>query len=529
MAIQDIILRSSSHSPLTTKGSELTYTELDGNFIEIYDAIASLNDVSGIEPFNISTTYTGTEYVSYNGNVYVHISATPTTGVLPDTDPSKWQLTSTGALAHQQNKDTYLALGSASQVSATDLADIINNQVINITYSSFNSAISSGALKINRLYCITNTNALLDTGAYVNSQIKLYIRSLSNSKYSNKGYISLVVPDFNQFTTYDYTYPYLVGDKVGYGLFVYECTTATSNGDTPNNDTAHWTIKSYVSFPAYYTTKYYDVDFLFYGGGIYINKVYDEKNNTFGLNDFSNGSIVVSNEAFNNEADTTSAYKIYGLIGGVDGNKLVNASAINTKGGYLVGTMSNNYLNKSTISCDEFINGIITGNNLQNTTLNLINGNFEGTIQDIKISFATPTALNVEYNTSVINGYMNEQGSNIYGTLDITGAGGVVDLDTALGSADIFGEFRLDCTNEVIEILVKSNYYCPIVLRPNTLHGQITIKILPLTSSDSNKFISTDYSGDIDLFYDNGDFAVIEQIYIDGKYFWNVTKIVKVS
>lgn len=37
MALDDIILRSETHSPLTTKGSVLTWTELDENFINIYE------------------------------------------------------------------------------------------------------------------------------------------------------------------------------------------------------------------------------------------------------------------------------------------------------------------------------------------------------------------------------------------------------------------------------------------------------------------------------------------------------------
>jgi hypothetical protein len=526
MAIQDIILRSSTHSPLTTKGSELSYTELDGNFIEIYDAITSLNDVSGIAPFNIGTTYTGTEYVSYNGNVYVHISATSTTGVLPDTDPTKWQLTSTGALAHQQNKDSYLAYGSGNEVSATDLADIINNQVVNVTYANFVTAMNGGLLKVNRLYCITNTNALLDTGAYVNSQIKLYIRTLSNSKYSNKGHISIVAPNYNTYLPYDYTYPYLVGDKVVYGLYVYECTNATTNGDSPNNDTANWTIKSYLSFPSYYTIKYYDVDFFLFGGQIFIVKVYDGNNNTFGYNDFLNASIVVSNVCYNNDVDTTSSFKSFGLSVGADSNKLLNSSGINTKGGY--GSFNNNYLNRSVISCDEFINGNVQGNNLSNVNINFIGGNYDNSFSNAKISFYNPTGINVHTSSNILGGYLNEQGGNIYASLDVSGLGGVVDLDSILGSADIYGEFRFDCASETIEQIIKANYFCPIVLRPNTSHGEIIIKIYSLGSATDDNFISTDYSGNITLSYDNNDYCVIERITIGGANYWNVTKIVKV-
>jgi hypothetical protein len=529
MAIQDIILRSSTHSPLTTKGSELTYGELDGNFIEIYDAITSLNDVSGIAPFNIGTTYTGTEYVSYNGNVYVHISATPTTGVLPDTDPSVWQLTSTGALAHQQNKDSYLAFGSSSQVSATDLADIINNQVINITYENFITAKNNSTLKPNRLYCITNANSFIDTSLYVNSQFKLYVRSLNSNQYSSKGFVSMLVPNYDGYDNYDYTNAYTDGNYVGYGLYVYLCYNDITNGDIPPNETLHWSIISSTSYPEFYTTKFFDIDFNIQSGLINIGKVYDNFNNTFGSNDFLNASIVTPVIIGNNDIDTTSTwYNIYGHANNVSQNKLINSSVIGSKGGTSPNAINQNFFNKGGIYCNEFINGDIYGNNFTNAFLNLEGGNFEGTLANLKISFAVSNTLNVNFDTIANGGYLNEQGGNIYATIDITGCLGEVDLDSYLTHSDIFGEFRLDCNAESISRIRKDYWFCPIVIKPNTLHGSITIQIVTLGGASADNFVSTDYSGNIDLFYDNGDYAIIERIFVNGIYCWNVTKIVKI-
>ena len=529
MAIQDIILRSSSHAPLTTKGSELTYGELDGNFIEIYDAVSSLNDVSGIEPFNIATTYTGTDYVSYNGNVYVHISPTSTTGVLPDADPTKWELTSTGALAHQTNKDSYLAYGSASQVSATDLADIINNQIINITFANFNTAKSNGTLKVNRLYCITNANSLIDTGGYVNSEFRLYIRTIANNQYSNKGFISFVAPKYDTFSVYDFTYPYVIGDIVGYGLFVYQCIADTTNGDTPNLATGDWTIKSYISFPAYYTIRYYDIEWLDIGGYISINKVYDNYNNIFGRQDFNNANIVNNNTTWNNDFDTLSYWNnVFGNVNdGVFDNKLIK-SFFSSKGGAAPNGLSNNVLIKSSIFLSGFMNGDFYGNYLNNTQLNL-DSDFIGSLTNLNISFANQTSLSVSDDTAIDNGYMNEQGSNITATIDITGTGGVVDLDSLLTYADIYGIFQMDCAGDMIDYLLKANYFCPIIIKPNTAHNYLTIKIYSLSGATNNQLVSTQYSSNIDLYTDNGDFAVLEKIIIDGVDLWNVTYINKIQ
>lgn len=529
MALQDLILRSESHSPLTTKGSELTYAELDGNFIELYDYLSAMNSGSGIAPYDNGTTYSGTEYVSYNGNIYVHISATSTTGVLPDSDITKWALTSIGALAHQQNKDSYLAFGSASQVSAVDLYDILNNQTINITYANFLTAKNGALLKPNRLYCITNVNSFLDTGVYTNSQIKLYIRTISNSQYSAKGFISFVAPKYDSFSVYDYTYAYLVGDKVGYGLFVYECTNATSNGDSPDNDVANWTIKSYLSFPAFYTTKYFDVEWNDVGGTIYVNKVIDNFNNTFGANDFGNGNIASFQQIGNNDIDTTSWWNnICGFVNGVYGNKLINQSHIYSKGGYNPNAITNNFLNKSMIGCDEFINGDISNVHLTKTQIVIPNGDFVGTMTNLKIDFANVTGISLDANASV-SGYMNEKGSNITAQLDITGTGGLVDLDSLLNYADIYGVFEMECNGDMIDYLLKANYYCPIIIKPITAHQNLTLKIYSLSGATNNNCVSSDYSGNIDLYTDTNDYAVLEKINIGGIDLWNVTYINKIA
>lgn len=529
MALQDLILRSESHSPLTTKGSELTYAELDGNFIELYDYLSSMNAESGIAPYDNATTYTGTEYVSYNGNIYVHISATSTTGVFPDTDASKWQLTSIGALAHQQNKDSFLAKGSASEVSAFDLYDLLNNQIINKTYADFNTEIGDAKLKPNRLYCITNVNSFLDTGTYVNSQIKLYIRTISNTKYSSKGFISFVAPKFDTYNTYDYTYPYVVGEIVGYGLFVYECINGTANGDTPNNDVAHWQIKSYLSFPSYYTIKYFDVEWNDVGGTININKVFDNYNNTFGGNDFLNGNIASFQQIAYNDIDTTSFWNnICGHINGVYSNKLINSSYIYSRGGYNPSAITNLYLNKSMIGCDGFINGNLYNVHLVKTQIVIPNGNYNATMTDLKIEFANVTGIQLDSNASV-TGYMNEQGSNITAQVNIVATGGVVDLDTLLNYADIYGVFEMECGGDMIDYLLKANYFCPIIIKPITAHQYLTIKIYNLGSANTNNLVSTNYSGNIDLFADNGDYAVLEKVNLNGFDLWNVTYINKIN
>jgi hypothetical protein len=527
MALNDLILRSESHPPLTTKGSELTYGELDGNFIQLYDYLSGMNSASGIAPYDNLQTYIGTEYVSFDGNIYVHISPTSTTGVFPNTDPTKWELTSIGALAHQQDKDSFLAFGSASQVSATDIYDILNNQIINSTFANFNTLKNTDELEINRLYHITNTNSFLDSGVYSNSQPKLFIRTIANNQYSTKGFFSILIPKYDTFTNYDYTFNYSIGDIVGYGLFVYECSNATINGDSPNLDTSNWNIKSSISFPAYYVTSYYDIEFSLEYGYIYVTKAFDKLNNTFGIDDFDSGNIATFQGIQNNIVDTTSRFKSYGFNGSISSNVLINTSQILAKGGYLSSAMANNFLNSGGIYCDEFINGTISGNKLTNANLNLTNGSFEGQISNVKIDFSTYYTLDVHNNASISGGYMNEQGSNIAVDVDIVGSTGDIDLESILTHSDIYGEFRFECNGERIVTMNKANYFCPIVIKPITA-GQSFILAISVVSGTSNLFVSSEFSGDIELFADNKDYAVLERVNIGGRLFWNVTKISKV-
>jgi len=51
------ILRDTSNPPLIDKGSELTYSEFDGNFVKQYNAIQSIVDGSNVEAYDPAATY----------------------------------------------------------------------------------------------------------------------------------------------------------------------------------------------------------------------------------------------------------------------------------------------------------------------------------------------------------------------------------------------------------------------------------------------------------------------------------------
>ena len=128
MGIENIILRTVSHSPLVTKGSTLTWEEEDNNFGYIYDSLYALEnpDVTLFEAYDSGTSYESGDYVSYSGNIWRFINAIPATGVTPGTDPLTWELASIGEFAHQQNHDTYLDFGGPNEISAAAIVAFIN-------------------------------------------------------------------------------------------------------------------------------------------------------------------------------------------------------------------------------------------------------------------------------------------------------------------------------------------------------------------------------------------------------------------
>jgi len=85
MAKEDILLRSVINPPLATKGSIETLAELDGNFVEIYNALVALSNSPNVPIYNNAITYSLGEYVSYNNQLYRFISGTPEVNITPGT------------------------------------------------------------------------------------------------------------------------------------------------------------------------------------------------------------------------------------------------------------------------------------------------------------------------------------------------------------------------------------------------------------------------------------------------------------
>lgn len=103
MAIQDILLRILINSPLSTKGSKLTSSEVDQNFIEVYNELFLISNPINVTAYDNGATYVGGEstLVSFASQLWIFISATDKSGVSPGSDATVWTRQATNRLAHE--------------------------------------------------------------------------------------------------------------------------------------------------------------------------------------------------------------------------------------------------------------------------------------------------------------------------------------------------------------------------------------------------------------------------------------------
>ena len=517
MAIQDIILRSTTNPPLTNKGSELTYTELDTNFIEIYDYLTSMNAGGTLTPWSISTTYTGTTYVSYSGNIYKLLVAS-SLGEVPTSYPAVWQLTSIGELAHEVNKDTYLNKGGAYEVTAQELYGLVNEQTIVVTATDLENYANAGTLIPNRIYQIG-----LSSPVY-------YFRSISNLKYSNVGWIRVKVPDVTQIVKWSNIATYAVNFNVAYYSNVYKNLTGTNNPSiTPPFDSTNWQLNTLGSLYTY--ELFSNCQMRIQGGTVEVNSCVDRFNNTYGKGDFINKRFAyMDGNMKNNHCMANSGLNDLSLFatGVVENNTFVNGSVFtNSIGGVLSGLLAkvrNNHFNNGIIVSSDNIMGDIINVTLINVSLSLLNGwNSSYSIKDLYVQFDYQQSINIPPNhTNNISGSVTKDGSSVVGTYDITGTGTILDLDGMSGQADIVGVWLLSMTSasETIDTIVRVCNLFPIQLRPISNATTLTINLTDVSS------ISTDGQviGDVAsvTLYGELDYAILEPVQLSGYNIWRL-------
>jgi hypothetical protein len=122
-SLTDLLLRTTVDPDYQTKGSTLTFEEVDANFILICDVIKEsiLSIVpGGIDAYDGGTEYKSGNLVTYAGNLWEYVNPTPSTGNTPGPGSSYWTIQSSGVLAHSQNTDTHTTQNNFGVGDGTD-------------------------------------------------------------------------------------------------------------------------------------------------------------------------------------------------------------------------------------------------------------------------------------------------------------------------------------------------------------------------------------------------------------------------
>ena len=522
MAIADLILRETVFPPLTTKGSELDYSEHDANIIEIYNQFVSLISGGGLTPYAPATPYTGLVYVSHNGNIWKHVGVGTSTGVTPGTNPAVWMITSIGELVHQQNTDQALDLGGAFEVAVADIYDIVMNQVISITGSGFATLVLGRDLKPNRWYEINDFA----------TATSLYIHSIGGEFFDPKGVVVRSTPEYSAINKglWSRSGTYVLNDYVWWDGYVYRNQTGAFTTSSPDSDGTNWILQSPTG--ARYESRTFSCGILFDGVNLAINWAWDERyDNRYGYLPFVFfGMGLLGPDANRNEACTNSSIEGAGRIEGiVNGNKLTNSNFVFDVGGIMPGGgLSNNILHGSDLSCAGEMLAEVVGNNLTNCELLFIDGLDAGNdFVNNRVLFAGKTSLRVRASDrSYTDLDINFHGSNAEDVIDVSGLS-EVDLELN-GYPDIFGVIVLTSSNanETINRIKNGARIFPLIIKIASGLA-VDFAIVGYGGVGADGDIIGNAGVPITLDGDKGEYMVISPIAVGGFDIWQVTSVVK--
>lgn len=120
-----IWFREINYPPSATKGSELTWTELDTNQKILMQEIQKLN-TADVSAYDSGDLYSQPKVVRHISSFWKFLGAPATNAAIPGTNPAVWLEINIGALIHEKNKETILAAGTLSEVSAAEIREFID-------------------------------------------------------------------------------------------------------------------------------------------------------------------------------------------------------------------------------------------------------------------------------------------------------------------------------------------------------------------------------------------------------------------
>ena len=121
--LKDLLLRVATKVGYTTKGSDLSGTEVDDNFLLhnefLSEMLASLN----VQSYDGAKEYVTGAIVKYDSDLWKMINVSPQTGVEPGTNALVWSITSVGQLIGNQAEQKYVTSLVIKKDGNTDLSN----------------------------------------------------------------------------------------------------------------------------------------------------------------------------------------------------------------------------------------------------------------------------------------------------------------------------------------------------------------------------------------------------------------------
>lgn len=520
MAINDIVLRTTSNPPLTTKGSELTLAELDNNFIQIYQYITAMNAGGAVPAFNMATTYTGAKYVTYGGKIYQHISATPTTGVIPGTNPAKWAEITLGPLVHVPNTDTKLAEGTVNEVDAADLKALVANFVTTLSEATLSGLVSSEDLVPGRIYAV---NDVVLNGT-------IYLTAYSTSHLSPEGVLIIWTPDPGITVPGAHVWAqnltYAVGVYVAWDGYVYKNITGVNTMLTPPNDGTNWSIISVT--PQFYNQQVFKCRVAWNGGtNMTVVELTDLINNNtvdgnvIGINYFK-GLPPIAGAWENNYADRLSNVgDLSRNMSSVLDNVFVRSDVLMEVGGRNI--IEKNKFQNSVLEVALNSDFTISGNTVVNAHLKWENGGDSGTeFKNNTVMFKKQTLINMRADFGTIDSHLiTDNGSTVEDSIDISGNTKLI-LD-ANGLPDVYGTIIATSTNatETVDQIKNGARLFPLIIKPAP-GLSLTVTLTEVSSAIDHEIIGP-VSG-FTLIGDNDDYFIAKPVTINGVDVYQVTQ-----
>lgn len=120
MSKTDLLLRTTSNPPLTTKGSAILMTEYDATLIALYNILVELSQSSYVDAYSAGTTYDDTviNYALYSNQIWKCIAASPIIAITP-VEGASWTAKYATDLVGKKLGEAYLEVNvSAAQIRA---------------------------------------------------------------------------------------------------------------------------------------------------------------------------------------------------------------------------------------------------------------------------------------------------------------------------------------------------------------------------------------------------------------------------